>query len=179
MFQEDLAKITADHLRTHIAGYLATVAARYDDSVTLVNPKEIVVASAVGGLIQEFDSILPKYAVDVFGKTYAATGEDLNSWEYSGQVSGLISANSQDTADRIIKRHSAAVETFILNHEGLHQAVDSSWNDDFIILSFGFSGLDLSGAEYAGDVNGREIWIAGFSFDCLWMTGEIEGRQHA
>jgi hypothetical protein len=179
MYQEDLARITADHLRTHIAAYLAVVAARYDDAVPLVNPKGIIVASAVGGLIQEFDSILPKYAVDVFGKTFATTGEDLNSWEYSGQISGLISASSQESADRLVKRHSAAVEAFMLDHESLHQAVGSPWNDDFIILSFGFTGVDLSGAEYAGDVNDREIWVAGFSFDCLWMTGEIESRQHA
>lgn len=179
MFQEDLAKITADHLRTHVAGYLASVAARYSDVVPLVNPTEIIVASAVGGMIQEFDQILPKYAVDVFGKQFAESGEDLFTWQYSGQISGLISANSQDSADKLVKRHAASVEAFIMDHLHLHQTSSSPWVDNFYIVSFGFSNSDYSGAEFAGTVNDREIWIAGFSYDCIWLVSEHDSTQHA
>jgi hypothetical protein len=171
MYQEQLAKLTADHLRTHIKAYLAEIAAGFDakNQVPLVVPKAIETASAVGGLIQDFDKILPRYGVDVFGKDAGATDDSLNSWVYSGQIVGVVHGSSQSSVDKIVKRHMAAVELFIARHRLLHLEK----NNYYSILNFGFVANETSGAEAIGD-----LWIAGFTFECIWITSEYEAFQH-
>lgn len=175
MFQEDLARTTADHLRGHIADYLAWVTDRFpDDQVKLVVPKSIEVASAVGGLWQEFDRILPMYGIDIWGKTFSVTVDNLNTWEYVGQISGLLSSNSRTGTDKLVRRHAAAVERFFQQHARMHE----SYTDDFKLLSLVFIDTEFSGAEYLGELNNREYWIGGFSFDCIWTTSEDPETQH-
>lgn len=176
MFQEQIASLTADHLRTHISDNLEFIGSLFpvDDQVKLVLPKSISVASAVGGMFKDFDRILPAYSIDIWGKAEAITIDNLNTYDYAGQISGMISANSRDAADKLVKRHAAAVELFFRTHERLHEMNTS----EFRIIFFGFSNTEFSGAEYLSELNGREVWIAGFSFDCIWTTSEASVMQH-
>jgi len=177
MFQEQIAKLTADHLRTHIGAYLAAISAEYTakEGVTLTVPKSIEYSSLVGGMMTEFDKILPQYGVDVLSKVIGEDIENLFTYNYLGQINGLVSATSRDAVDKLCTRHARAVEQFIKQHQFMH----NENNTNYRILGVGFAGLEFSGAENLGTYNDREVWIAGFSIDIIWATSEDSAMQHA
>lgn len=170
MYQETLAKLTADHLREHIATYLTEISAEYNDNVTLVIPKSIEFASNVGGIAAEFDQILPAYVVDVLEKTRAADPDNLTLYDYAGHIAGMVSAGSMDTVDKLVKRHAEAVERFIKQHLVLHLPVDPR----FSMTQFVFLNSAGSGAEEVED--GR--WLGAFRIECLWTLSEDAEFQH-
>jgi hypothetical protein len=177
MYQENLARETARHLREHIKDYLDVITAEYsgDETVPLIVPKRIDIASSVGGMINEFDQILPQYGIDILGKSFSPTDESLWSYEYSGQINGLVHGGSRESVDLIIVRHARAVEYFIRQHKLLHKFE----NDNFSILEFAFAGVDFSGAEEMVDSEtGKTTWLAGFSINCSWFTSEDGPDDH-
>lgn len=176
MYQEQLAKLTSDHIRTHIKAYLDDIAADFTgaETVPLLVPKRIEPASVVGGMISDFDKLLPQYAIDVLGKANSTDDSALWTYEYAGQINGLVNAGSQDAVDKLIKRHEAAVERFIREHRLLHQES----NDRFSIVEFVFAGSDFSGAEDLGEQDGSQLWLAGFSINVSWFTSEDGPDQH-
>ena len=176
MFQEDIAQLTADHLRTHIRGYLDTVNASYAPTkkITLVMPKDIIVASQIGGLIVEANEVLPQYGIDILGKQIGGTFEDLILYSYNGQINGLVNSTSQQGADTLVKRHARAVEHFVRDHKFLH----FENNDNFRIMEVQWLGMEVSGAEPIGLGPDRELWVAGFSHDVVWVTSEDDMAQH-
>lgn len=174
MYQEEIAKITADHLRTHIEVYLAEEAANHNDQITLVMPKKIEVASAIGGSMAEYDKILPSYAVDIMEKSIWQGGPDLHTYVYDGHISGLLGGNSQDLVDKLCKRHSSAVEHFVKQHLYLHEYN----SDQFTIVNFIYLGSTTTGAELLSNENDRELWFDGFRVDTSWIVSEGEGYQH-
>lgn len=177
MFHEQLAKITADHLRSHIKAYLGEVSAGFtgSESTTLIVPKKIDPASVVGGMITEYDKILPQYGIDVLGKTISQDDVALFAYEYAGQINGLVHSGSREAVDRLVKRHATAVELFIRRHQYLHQPV----NTGFKFLEMVFAGIDFSGAEDLGEHNNRTVWLAGFSINVSWFTSEDGPIDHA
>ena len=177
MYGENVARYTADHLRTHIKDYLDEIAAEYASTnpVTLIVPKSIDVSSVVGGLIDSYDEILPQYGIDTLGKIPSQDDSALWSYEYPGQINGLIHGGSQEAVDLGIKRHERAIEQFIREHRLLHNYVDPA--GDFSILEFVFATVDFSGAEDL-TTNERSIWTAGFSVNCSWFTSESGPGQH-
>jgi len=178
MFHEQIGKLTADHLRTHIKAYLAAIEAEYTSTpkqgVTLTVPKSIEYSSLVGGMMTEFDKILPQYGVDVLSKVGGEDIENLFTYNYIGQINGLVSATSRDAVDKLCSRHARAVEYFVKQHQFLHKES----NANFSILAFGWINLEFSGAENLGEYNDREIWIAGFSTDVVWAVSEDSMMQH-
>ena len=176
MYQEQLAKLTADHLRTHIKAYLDIVDAMFagNDNVPLLVPKTIEPASLVGGMVTAFDKILPQYGIDVMGKQLAASDDSLWSYEYAGQINGLVHGGSQEAVDKLVKRHAAAVELFIRNHRVLHQED----NLQYRVVEFVFVASDFSGAEDLGEHDSGPIWLAGFSINVSWFTSEDGPNQH-
>ena len=176
MFQEDLAYLTSNHLREHIKVYLAAVDARYSGNkkVPLVVPKTIEVASVVGGMMKDFDKILPAYGIDVVNIVAAEDASSLWSYEYLGQINGLVSASSQSLVDAMIKRHANAVERFVREHLFLHQPT----NDYFKIVNFVAGNLEFSGAEELGEVEGKETWLGAFSLNVSWFTSEDGPSDH-
>jgi len=176
MFQEQIAKLTADHLRTHIGAYLAAIESEYTakESITLTVPKSIDYSSLVGGMMTEFDKILPQYGVDVLSKILGEDNENLFTYNYLGQINGLVSATSREAVDKLCTRHARAVEHFIKQHQFMHQET----NTNFALLAMAFGGLEFSGAENLGTYNDREVWIAGFSIDLIWATSEDSAMQH-
>jgi len=177
MFHEKIAKLTADHLRTHIEAYLDIISAEYTgiEQSTLIVPKSIDPASVVGGMMTEFDQILPQYGVDVLSKILGEEIENLFTYDYLGQINGLVNSTSRESVDKICYRHARAVEYFIKQHQFLH----NENNTNYRILGFGFAGLDFSGAENLGTVNDREVWVAAFSVNVIWATSEDGFVQHA
>lgn len=174
MYGEDLARETSRHLREHIKGYLDAISEEYegDKSVTLIVPKSIDFASVVGGLFTEFDKILPQYGIDILDKLLSPDDTSLWSYEYTGQINGLVHAGSREAVDYIISRHERAVEKFIREHKVLHNFE----TDNFRLIEFVFAGLSFSGAE---DIKGdQSLWMAGFSINCSWFTSESGPDQH-
>lgn len=177
MFQEHIARHTASHLRGHIKAYLAEISAEYtgDLTTTLVVPKRIEISSAVGGMIQEFDKILPQYGIDVLGKSLSADDASLWSYEYPGQINGLVHGGSRETVDLSISRHARAVEHFINQHRFMHKYQDPSGN--FSIVEFIFANTEFSGAENISTED-AQIWLAGFSTNVSWFTSENGPDDH-
>jgi hypothetical protein len=175
MFQKDIAKITADHLRTHIKVYLDQVNAAYDKLVTLEVPQTIDVASMAGGVMAVRLDKLPAYGVDCIGKAVAVTTDDLIEYQYDGHIAGTIVASDRDTADDLVKRHERAVETFIRDHQFLHQPQ----NLGFTLREMGFLSANFSGALLENVDDTKEIWLAGFVINLGWITSEDGPRQHS
>jgi hypothetical protein len=175
MFQRDLAKLTADHLRAHVNDYLATVNARYDKPVGLFVPKRIEPASMAGGVFAAPADQLPFYGVDCITKQYGQRTDNVWCWQYNGHIAGLISANNRENADAIVKGHEAAVEAFVMDHQYLHQPQGF----EFSILEFGLLSVTFSGAEPQFIEEDKEIWIAGFEITTFWDTSEAGPGQHA
>jgi hypothetical protein len=180
MFQEEIANITAAHLRGHIGGYLDVLAARYGDSVALVVPKAIETDNLVGGVYNSSVGDMPAYAVDIIDKIFAGENPDgLWIYNYSGHIAGIVEAQGEVGANRLVKRHEQAVEQFVRDHLFMHLE-DSQLSDpnDFNIHELGFTGAAFSGAEMIGKENDREHWIAGFRVDLLWIVSESGPGQH-
>lgn len=175
MYHEDIARVTANHLRQHISAYLSAISSEYtgDQSVPLIVPKRIDIASVVGGMISEFDQILPQYGIDVLGKTISQDDSALWSYEYPGQINGLVHGGSREAVDYLIARHARAIETFIREHRLLH----SFENNNFSILEFSFAGMSFSGAEEISE-EGVSKWLAGVSIDVSWFTSESGPDDH-
>lgn len=176
MFQEQLARLTANHLREHIKDYLDDISseATADLSVPLLVPKRIDVSSVVGGLISEFAQILPQYGIDITAKHQSTDDSALWSYEYVGQINGLVHGGSREAVDLLISRHARAVEFFIKKHQFLHGYSD----DNFKILEFLYVDTDFSGAEDISDSE-NTLWLAGFSMNVLWFTSEFGPSDHA
>jgi len=178
MYHEQIAKYTADHLRSHIKVYLDEISARYTgkDIIPLVVPKTISATSVVGGMWTQFDQILPQYGIDIFGRQFSQSSENLFLYEYVGQINGMVHASSEDTVDKTIKRHGEAVERFIKEHQLLHQAEP---NGLFRVIEFGHADTDFSGAEQIQGEENKFVWVAGFSINVAWLISEAAPYQHA
>lgn len=177
MYQERIAKVIADHLRTHIKAYLAEVEGWYtaDQTATLVVPKAIDVAGQVGGVLADLDKNFPRYACDVLTKTEGGQDENLWLYTYTGHLAGIVSAGSESAVGSLVKRHSAAVELFIRRHYYMHQEE----NNQFSIMSLRFLDSDFSGAEeiQVGPKE-RPIWVDAFRIDFSVGTSEDGPDQH-
>lgn len=176
MYHEQIARYTADHLREHIAGYLAAIEAEFTSPelmVPLLVPKTIEPSSAVGGLIQDFDKILPEYGIDVLNKVPSQDDTALWSYEYLGQINGMVHGGSREAVDMLIGRHERAVENFILDHRLLHEHK----TDNFSIIEFNFATTEWSGAEDLS-TSEKSLWLAAFSTNVSWFTSERGPDQH-
>jgi hypothetical protein len=178
MFAEEICKVTADQLRSHIGGYLAEIDSEFTGTeiVQLSVPKTIDVAAVVGGVIQELPSKTPAYAVDCLGYSFAGIAEDLYIYAYEGHISGLVAAGDEMTVNRMVKRHAKAVFKFIHNHLYLHN--DTTYSSKFRILGFEFADTAFSGSEMVDDSNNRQIWLAGFRHNILWTLSQDGQSQH-
>lgn len=178
MYQEEIANLTADHLRTHLTAYLAEVQARYNDAVKMQFPKSIQTDNLVGGVYNAAVGNMPAYAIDVITKAFA--GENINSlwlYNYEGHIAGIVSAQGEVAANKLAKRHEQVVETFVKQHEFMHQT-QSALGNDFRLQGLGFAGAGFSGAEMIDEENDRQTWIAGFRVDLLWVVSENGPGQH-
>jgi hypothetical protein len=175
MFQEEIAAYTASHLRVHIGGYLSEIQAVKNDGIKLALPKTVETANLVGGVYAAKLDALPAYAIDIIEKDFIPNPDDLWLYQYTGHIAALISANSEESANKIIKRHEQAVEKFVRIHNLLHEHKEALWT----VREMGFGGAGFSGAELvAEDVEKRKLWVAGFRIDLVWLISEEGPTQH-
>jgi len=172
MYQEEVANLTADHLREHIGVLLDETQAIYNDKVVLQNPKAIETANLVGGVYNADPTAMPAYAVDIIDKTFAGDASaGLWLYIYGGHIAGVLSGASESSVNAAIKRHEQAVERFVKSHNHLH-SLASALGNDFRIVELGFVGSAFSGAEQINAKDDRELWIAGFRIDLNWVLSE-------
>lgn len=172
MFQEAIAKLTAEHLRDHIRDYLDEVDGRFTGSakVELRTPQVNTESLAGGLLVADLDKI-PRYAVDCINKTLMQTNESLWTYQYEGSIAGVISAADLQSTDRMVKRHSGAVELFLKRHQ-FFKGIDQG--DDFLVIELAFSSTNLSGSMEVE----TGLWVAGFSTSIYWAVSEDGPGQH-
>ena len=179
MYQEEIADLTAEHLRSHMQAYLDEVKAIYQDAVELTFPKAIETANLVGGVYNATQKAMPAYAVDIIDKVFTEHADDLWLYQYNGHIAGVISASSEDTANKIVKRHEQATEMFVKRHDHFHQMAAQLPGNNFMIVGLGFVGSAFSGAEKIDESQNRETWIAGFRIDLAWIVSEDGPGDHA
>jgi len=178
MFQEEVAQLTADHLRLHLPDEFAVLQARYPDAIKLQFPKAIETANLVGGVYNAATGNMPAYAVDVISKAFdSVTPDGLWLFAYDGHIAGIVEANDEKSCNAIIKRHEQACEEFVRKHQFMHQ-VESVLGNDFSIVGLNFGGAAFSGAEMIEEKQSRQKWIAGFRIDLVWTTSEAGPDQH-
>ena len=172
MYQEEIANLTADHLRTHIEALLAATSSIYNDKVVLQNPKSIETANLVGGVYNAKPDEMPAYAVDIVSKAFAGDAQaSLWLYTYEGHIAGVVSGGSEATVNASVKRHEQSVEKFVKSHQH-HHSIESALGNDFRIVELGFSGAAFSGAELVEERDDRQVWIAGFRIDLTWVISE-------
>lgn len=179
MFQEEVADLTADHLRTHIGAYLTTVQSIYADSIKLQVPKAIETANLVGGVYNTEPNKMPAYAIDIISKAFNSTDADsLWLYTYDGHIAGVVSGGSEASVNSMVKRHEQATETFVREHQFMHSLKNVLVGNDFLIKELVFTGAAFSGAELVEERNDRQVWIAGFRIDLFWIISEPGPQQH-
>lgn len=175
MFQESIARETAEHLRTHLSGYLQTIAQSFtgSDRLTLKVPT-VGSTTLVGGVMQAKMEELPIIGVDCLEKQDVPSGESLCYYQYDGAIAGLFSASSSGDVDRIAKRQAGAVEKFIRDHRFLHELHPS----DYMLREFLYVSTSFSGAIEIDLEDEKPLWVDGFTMNVLWITSEDMYRQH-
>ena len=172
MYQEEVADLTAAHLREHLGALLDSTQLIYNDKVVLQNPKVIETANLVGGVYNADPNEMPAYAIDIISKSFAGDAtEGLWIYAYVGHIAGVLSGGSEASVNAAIKRHEQATERFVKSHNHMH-SLQSQKGNDFKIIELGFSGAAFSGAEQVNAQNDRELWIAGFRIDLVWVVSE-------
>jgi len=183
MYQEEIADLTAAHLRSHIKAYIDAVGLIYPDTIKMQYPKSVETANLVGGVYNAKPNEMPAIAIDIISVEFAAnTTEGLWLYNYDGHIAEVISGGSEDTVNRIIKRHQQACETFVNDHLHFHQVEDqltSPLGQPFTIMEFGFSGSAFSGAEEVTEKQNRKTWIAGYRIDVNWLVSQQGPGDHA
>lgn len=178
MYQEPLAEQIADHFRSHIEAYLEATnnAFAASERSTVRAPKTIETASLAGGVFSVEPEKLPAFAIDVNNKTTAPVTEDVYAYQYEMQIAGVVTAQSQKEANRLVKRYEAGTEQFFKQHWMLHLFEPA--NFDFSVLRLVFQSANFSGAE-AVTIGQDTVWIAGFTVAGLIITSEGGPVQHS
>jgi hypothetical protein len=172
MYFEEVADITAEHLRQHIQAYLDIINARYPDQVQMVYPKSIETNNLVGGVYNAKTDEMPAYALDLISKNFAGVSPtSLWEYEYTGHIAGVVSGNSEEVVNKLCKRHLQAVEMFMKKHKHMHQT-ESALGNDFRIGELDFAGAAMSGAELWDEEDSRQTWVAGFRVDISILVSE-------
>jgi len=179
MYQEQVAKLTAEHLRLHLSTYLSELETEFTGSDKLrLSVPEVSTQSLVGGVIQTDVDSMPIVAIDCLDKSAIPSSDSLFYSQYEGAIASMVSGNSSDIVDRRIKRYSRAIEHFVKEHQLFHE--DFSTNTK----PFSFRELVYVGSRFSGSIELGEteetprIWVAGMVIDVLWITSEDGARQH-
>ena len=179
MFQEPIGKLTAEHLREHITGYLADIEAEHtgQDAIKLQVPT-ISDKTLVGGVMAADIDELPLMGVDCVEKQEIPSGESLYFYQYDGAIVGLIRGPDSSVTDRMVKRYAGAAERYVRDHLYLHRADLDLVTEPFSIREFVYLKTSFSGSMEVQLEEQRLVWIAGFTCEVSWFTSEDAPRQH-
>ena len=175
MYQEQIAKVTSEHLRTHIEAYLTDIESLFtgSDKMGLKVPN-VSSETLVGGIMSADIDELPIFGVDCVEKQEIQSPEALCYYQYTGAIVGMIVANDAYLADKMIKRYQRAAEFFVRQHQYLHLHEDP----DFTIREFLFTSTSFSGSMEVELEEQKRAWVAGFTTNVLWIASEDQYRQH-
>ena len=176
MFQEDIAKFTAEHLRTHVKTYLDDWSERFDGSERLTLPvPKVVWNTLVGGAMQTDPKDTPLITVDCLNKQNIQSRDNLYYCEYQGAFAGLVTGASSHDVDRICKRYAAVTEKFIKEHMFIGNGVAF---DGFSLMELYYVNTGMSGAMELKLEEEQPLWAAGFTTRVGWVASEDQPRQH-
>jgi hypothetical protein len=180
MYQEEIADITAAHLREHIKPYLTAVNETYIDRIKMIMPKAIETNNLVGGVYNTDPKGMPAIAIDIIGKQANQDSID-NLWmfDYNGHFAGVVTGSDEAQVNKLCKRYEQACEMFIQDHLFFHQQQNELSGNAFTLLRLLFNNMGMSGAELIDtNTEGEQVWIAGFRIDLTWTTSEQGPGQH-
>jgi len=169
-------------MREHMEAYLATAGADLDSTLKLPVPKTFDVASFVGGVVGlSGKSDFPALSIDAYNKVSSTTDENLYTFRYDGQITGMVGGENAKVVEQQAKAYGAAVEMFIRDHaySPYGAAYDASVLP-FQIIEFAFLRSEFFGAanvevEARGQ---RKLWVDGFRIEVAWLTSEEGAGQH-
>lgn len=179
-----VASLTRDHIKDHLAGYLARVEEAQDKPVKLVLPKRFDVASYVGGVVgltMTDSKSFPSMAIDALTRTESPTPENLYTYRYDGQINFMVNGSNPESVELQAKGYLAAFDMFANDHEfwPLDNAYDQS------DLSFKFIGFGVTRSAHFGAANvtaeegaSTKVWIDGGSCEIAWLVSEEGPNQH-
>lgn len=178
-FYEQVAKLTRAHINTHLRDYLDTVNALYDEQIQLDLPKRFDISTIVGGVVGVSRETTPAIAISANERSFSNDEDDVWSYIYSGQISGMVSSlDSANVVESLVRRYAGALETFINEHKREPVAVGYNWAlSPFIIKGIGYSRTEFFGAANVeeGELN---VWVDGFRIDLAWSVIEPGPGQH-
>lgn len=175
MYFEQLSIAVKDHIRTHLADYIAVGNVGFEKPVKLVMPRSFTAASFVGGTIGLHRDTLPALAVNFDTKDQSPTDENLWSYMYSGALVGMVGANNGDDVERLAKRWEAMLERFVREHQVPPTPTDSP----FLIVQLGFSRSQFFGAAQIPTKEGEQpLWVDGFVIEVACLLSEQGPGTH-
>lgn len=175
MYQEQIAEITAAHLRDHASAYLVALEQEFTGSNKLrLKVPNISSVSLVGGVIQAPVEDLPIIGVDCLDKQSIPSQESLDYSQYDGAIVGMMSGSNEESTDKLVKRYQRMVEGFIKTHIFFH----GETNDLFMIRELIYVNTRFSGSIELEVEEEKPIWVAGFTTNLLWIASEAPASQH-
>jgi hypothetical protein len=179
VFYEPIAKITREHIRLHLPAYLTKVNTFHDRALKLDLPQRFDISTIVGGTVGVSRKTLPAFAITAFERVFSNSDEDVWTYVYPGQISGMVaSTESAEMAESLARRYAGAMEMFINDHR--ERPVLTGFDQS--ALAFRFKGLGYTRTEFFGAANVEEeklnVWIDGFRIDLLWELIEAGPGQH-
>jgi hypothetical protein len=180
VFYEQLAKLTRAHMQEHFTEYAALVNAHYDQVIQLDIPRTFEISTIVGGVVGISRDTMPAFAISANKRSFLDDDEDVWSYLYTGQISGMI--GTTETAERVesmVRRYAGIFEMFIQNHRRLpaSAAFDES-QYPFRIKSFAAGDTEFLGAANLDEAENMRIWIDGFTIEIAWEVVEAGPGQH-
>lgn len=184
-FYRQIAQLTRDHMRDHMRELLDYAETQQDSPVKIPVPKRFDIATYVGGVVgitvTKRDDF-PALALDALTRISAATNENVNAYRYDGQVTGMVTSDNPEVAERQAKGYLTAVDTFCAAHR-LFPVPDPAVFPtlDFTILEFVCLRSEHFGAaRVEAEIKGstREVWVDGFRHELAWIVSEPGSGQH-
>ena len=165
MFFNEITSLTADHLLSHMTAYCALY--------NINPPLKIETAGLIGGVMTEND--LPVYALDCSTKELTDAGIDLNTWMYSGQITGLVGGASASDVNDLVRKHEALCEKFVREHAYFTNTDKSK----FTMKAFAYTEVEFTGAANTETAEGAPpYWVAAFRVGLNWLVSEDVSIQH-
>ena len=171
MFYEQIGEYTRAHLMEHLPAELAAEEDRHDDTIKLVMPKTVDVASMVGGVMQVARDTLPQVAINILNKQASPTNDNLYAYAYPGQLITMVGGRDSDSVDKLAYRYGSVIERLVKLHPHLHQ----NQEDEFTLIGWLWNNSTFSGAMQLErpDSPVGELWVHAVGISVNWITSEF------
>lgn len=184
MYYRLVASLTRDHIKDHLAAYLARVEDEQDKKVKLILPKRFDVASYVGGVVgltMTDNRSFPSVAIDALTRTESPTPENLYTYRYDGQINFMVNGSNPELVELQAKGYLAAFDMFAADH--MYFPLDNGFDQSTLPFRITDFGITRSAHFGAANVTAEEgastkVWIDGGSCEIAWLVSEAGPGQH-